>query len=225
MYFDQLPFSWQTQLNGEWSKPYMIQLRDFLDEEYEQKEIYPERQNIFAALQSTPFDRVRVIILGQDPYPGAGQAHGLSFSVQGNQKLPPSLVNIFAELHHDLGISNTTGCLQPWADQGVLLLNTILTVRAGQPLSHAGKGWELFTDAIIEKLIHKRSHLIFVLWGNAAQQKCKQLFDSKHQHAILAAPHPSPLAAYRGFFGCSHFSKINYLLKKQNQPMINWKLP
>ncbi|ANG66048.1 uracil-DNA glycosylase [Chlamydia gallinacea 08-1274/3] len=222
---DQLPMSWQVQLKDTWSQPYMYQLKEFLLSEYSQTTIYPAKENIFAALKSTPFDSVRIVILGQDPYPGEGQAHGLSFSVPTGVRLPPSLVNIFRELHTDLGIENTTGCLQSWADQGVLLLNTVLTVRAGSPFSHAGRGWEYFTDAIITKLIENRSHIIFVLWGSAARKKCNLLFRSSHKHAILAAPHPSPLSAHRGFFGCSHFSKINYLLKKLNKPMINWKLP
>ncbi|WP_349821236.1 uracil-DNA glycosylase [Chlamydia abortus] len=222
---DQLPLSWQEQLENEWSQPYMYKLREFLQSEYSQKTIYPAKDNIFTALKSTPFDSVRVVILGQDPYPGEGQAHGLSFSVPQGVRLPPSLVNIFSELYADVGVKNTTGCLQSWADQGILLLNTVLTVRAGSPFSHAGQGWEQFTDAIITKLIENRSHVIFVLWGNAARKKCDLLFRSTHKHAILAAAHPSPLAAHRGFFGCSHFSKINYLLKKLNKPMINWKLP
>ncbi|ADZ18536.1 uracil-DNA glycosylase [Chlamydia psittaci] len=222
---DQLPLSWQEQLENEWSQPYMYKLREFLQSEYSQKTIYPAKDNIFTALKSTPFDSVRVVILGQDPYPGEGQAHGLSFSVPQGVRLPPSLVNIFKELHTDLGVQNTTGCLQAWANQGILLLNTVLTVRAGSPFSHAGRGWEQFTDAIVTKLIENRSHVIFVLWGNAARKKCDLLFRSTHKHAILASAHPSPLSAHRGFFGCSHFSKINYLLKKLNKPMINWKLP
>ncbi|WP_201456462.1 uracil-DNA glycosylase [Chlamydia sp. 17-3921] len=222
---EQLPSCWQEQLKNEGSQPYMLKLKKFLKQEYSQYTIYPDKKCIFAALNSTPFNKVRVVILGQDPYPGEGQAHGLSFSVPQGVRLPPSLMNIFRELRTDLGIDNQSGCLQSWADQGVLLLNTVLTVRAGQPFSHAGQGWELFTDVIIQKLIQERSHIIFVLWGAAARKKCDILFRSKHQHAILASPHPSPLAAHRGFFGCSHFSKINYLLNKLNQPMINWKLP
>ncbi|SPN73888.1 Uracil-DNA glycosylase,uracil-DNA glycosylase,uracil-DNA glycosylase,Uracil DNA glycosylase superfamily [Chlamydia serpentis] len=222
---EQLPSCWYEQLKEEWSKPYMQQLLIFLKDEYDNATIYPDEKQIFFALKSTPFDKVRVVILGQDPYPGEGQAHGLSFSVPKGLRLPPSLVNIFRELKADLGIDNHTGCLESWAHQGVLLLNTVLTVRAGQPFSHAGKGWEFFTDAIVSKLIRERSHIIFVLWGAAAKTKCKLLFSSKHQHAILSSPHPSPLAAHRGFFGCSHFSKINYLLNKLNKPMINWKLP
>lgn len=221
---DQLPLSWQEQLEEEWKQPYMLRLQQFITSEYARSVVYPEKQNIFAALQSTPFDAVRVVILGQDPYPGEGQAHGLSFSVPHGVRLPPSLVNIFQELHSDLGIKNTTGCLQAWADQGVLLLNTVLTVRAGMPFSHANQGWERFTDAILAKIITQHPHIIFVLWGSAARKKCELLFRSAHKHAILSAPHPSPLAAYRGFFGCSHFSKINFLLKSLNKPIINWKL-
>ncbi|ANH78574.1 uracil-DNA glycosylase [Candidatus Chlamydia sanziniae] len=222
---NQIPVSWQEQLDQEWSQSYMQKLRAFLKQEYSQKTIYPPQNCIFAALKSTPFENVRVVILGQDPYPGEGQAHGLSFSVPQGQVLPASLINIFRELKTDLGIENNTGCLQSWADQGILLLNTVLTVRAREPFSHAGQGWERFTDAIITKLIQKKNHLIFVLWGSAAKKKCDLLFHSTHKHAILAAAHPSPLAAHRGFFGCSHFSKINYLLNKLNKPMINWKLP
>lgn len=221
---EQLPPSWQEQLKDEWSQPYWSQLLAFLKSEYAQATIYPKKENVFAALQSTPFDQVRVVILGQDPYHGEGQAHGLSFSVPRGQALPPSLRNIFQELHTDLGIRNESGCLQAWADQGVLLLNTVLTVRAGEAFSHAGRGWERFTDAIVTKLIQNRTHVIFVLWGNAARQKCNLLFQTKHQHAVLACPHPSPLAEHRGFFGCCHFSKINYLLKKQGKTMINWKI-
>ncbi|AEB41279.1 uracil-DNA glycosylase [Chlamydia pecorum] len=222
---DQLPSCWQEQLKEEWSQPYMLKLKHFLETEYAQHTVYPKQEYIFSALKSTPFAKVRVVILGQDPYPGEGQAHGLSFSVPPGMCLPPSLKNIFLELKADLGIENHSGCLQAWADQGVLLLNTVLTVRAGQPFSHAGQGWEKFTDAIVHKLIQERTHLIFVLWGAAARKKCDILFHSTHKHAILSSPHPSPLAAHRGFFGCSHFSKINYLLNTLNQPMINWKLP
>ncbi|AAD18911.1 uracil DNA glycosylase [Chlamydia pneumoniae TW-183] len=222
---EQLPLCWREQLKEEWSKPYMQQLLIFLKQEYKEHTVYPEENCVFSALRSTPFDQVRVVILGQDPYPGKGQAHGLSFSVPEGQRLPPSLINIFRELKTDLGIENHKGCLQSWANQGILLLNTVLTVRAGEPFSHAGKGWELFTDAIVTKLIQERTHIIFVLWGAAARKKCELLFNSKHQHAVLSSPHPSPLAAHRGFFGCSHFSKINYLLNKLNKPMINWKLP
>lgn len=220
-----LPVSWQEQLVNEWSKPYMRELQTFLDSEYAIQKVFPKQENIFAALQYTPFDQVRVVILGQDPYPGEGQAHGLSFSVPEGVSLPASLKNIFQELESDLGVKNTSGYLRPWAEQGVLLLNTILTVRAGEPLSHVGRGWEQFTDAVIAKIIEEKTHVIFVLWGSAAKKKCERLFHSKHQHAILFAPHPSPLAAYRGFFGCSHFSKINYLLKSLNKPVINWALP
>lgn len=220
---EQLPQSWQEQLKDEWSRPYWSQLLAFLKSEYAKTTVYPKKECVFSALQSTPFDQVQVVILGQDPYHGEGQAHGLSFSVPEGQALPPSLKNIFRELQTDLGIHNKIGCLQTWADQGVLLLNTVLTVRAGEAFSHAGQGWEHFTDAIVSKLILNRKHIIFVLWGSAAKKKCDLLFQTKHQHAVLACPHPSPLAAHRGFFGCCHFSKINYLLKKQGKPMINWK--
>lgn len=220
-----LPMSWQELLEDEWSCSYMSELQAFLASEYATHKVFPKQEHIFTALQETPFDQVQVVLVGQDPYPGEGQAHGLSFSVPEGVALPASLKNIFKELEADLGIKNTTGCLLPWARQGVLLLNTILTVRAGEPLSHVGRGWEQFTDAIITNIIKKKKHVIFVLWGKSAKKKCEQLFYKKHQHAVLFAPHPSPLAAHRGFFGCSHFSKINYLLKSLNKPIIRWEIP
>ena len=214
---------WDEVLDYEYHQEYFKKIVDFINQAYKEKTVFPPKSRILRALNLTDYDDVKVVILGQDPYHGEGQAHGLSFSVPEGQALPPSLKNIFRELQTDLGIHNKIGCLQTWADQGVLLLNTVLTVRAGEAFSHAGQGWEHFTDAILSKLFLNRKHIIFVLWGSAAKKKCDLLFQTKHQHAVLACPHPSPLAAHRGFFGCCHFSKINYLLKKQGKPMINWK--
>ncbi|WP_213318870.1 uracil-DNA glycosylase [Chlamydiifrater volucris] len=223
--FDKLDYSWQERLEVVRGSPTVRRLDDFLASEYENRQVFPKREDIFSALSLTPFDKVQVVILGQDPYHGEGQAHGLSFSVPDGVPLPASLVNIFRELEADIGVVNTKGCLQSWATQGVLLLNSVLTVRKGLPRSHAGKGWEVVTDAIISELVNREDRLIFVLWGSDARKKCNILFQAPQRHAILCAPHPSPLSAYRGFFGSSPFSKINYLLRKQNKPMINWKLP
>ncbi|WP_213358221.1 uracil-DNA glycosylase [Chlamydiifrater phoenicopteri] len=223
--FDKLDHSWRERLQPVRNSPIVGRLEAFLALEYEKQQIFPKREDIFRALKLTPFDKVQVVILGQDPYHGEGQAHGLSFSVPDGVPLPASLVNIFRELKEDIGVVNTKGCLQSWAAQGVLLLNSVLTVRKGQPRSHAGRGWEFVTDAIISELVNREDRLIFVLWGSDAKRKCDILFRSPQRHAILSAPHPSPLSAYRGFFGSSPFSKINYLLRKQNKPMINWKLP
>lgn len=222
---NNLPDCWRKELQDEWRQSYMLNLEQFLCKEYQNHEIFPKKEHIFSALKYTPFHQVRVVIVGQDPYHGVGQAHGLSFSVPENITLPPSLVNIFKELQQDLGVHNHSGNLESWAKQGVLLLNTVLTVRSGSAASHAAKGWEQLTDVIISKLVNRRNHLIFVLWGSFAKKKCNILFQTKHNHAILAAPHPSPLSAYRGFLGCGHFSKINYLLQTLNEPLIEWKIP
>ncbi|MBP7806197.1 uracil-DNA glycosylase, partial [Candidatus Gracilibacteria bacterium] len=196
--------SWKQALSDEFEKPYFGELSQFVKNEIlAGQTIYPHPKNIFAALDKTPFEKVKVIILGQDPYHGPGQAHGLSFSVQEGVRNPPSLMNIFKEIQGDLSIpSPKNGDLSRWAEQGVLLLNTTLTVRAGQPMSHAGKGWETFTDSVIRTLSDKRDFLIFLLWGSHAQKK-KSLIDTK-KHIILEAPHPSPLSAHRGFLGCGH---------------------
>ena len=187
------------------------------------KVIYPPGARIFAALDSTPFDRVKVVILGQDPYHGLGQAHGLCFSVPHGILVPPSLANIYREIERDLGIAPPRhGCLDAWAGQGVLLLNAVLTVERGQAGSHQNKGWEYFTDACIEALDREREHLVFLLWGSYAQAKGR-LIDGK-RHRILKAPHPSPLSAHRGFLGCGHFSSTNQYLEETGQTPIDWQL-
>lgn len=221
--------TWQNKLAEEFNKPYMIKLASFVEMEYgaSQSSIYPPKDLIFNSFFQTPFDKVKVVIMGQDPYHGQGQAHGLSFSVPKGVKLPPSLQNIFKELEADLQILKPNhGCLLSWASQGVLLLNATLTVSQGAPLSHHGHGWEQFTDAAIRKLEEREDPVIFVLWGKSAQDKCRFLkkegFPS--QHFILTAPHPSPYSANQGFFGSHHFSKINELLIKQGKDPISWQL-
>ena len=186
--------------------------------------VYPPGPRIFGALDATPFDAVKVVILGQDPYHGAGQAHGLCFSVQPGTPVPPSLLNIYKELQRDLGIAPPDhGCLLPWARQGVLLLNAVLTVEDGRPGSHAGKGWEGFTDHVVESLAREREGLVFLLWGAYAQKK-GAMIDAR-RHRVLRAPHPSPLSAHRGFLGCGHFSAANTWLARQGQAPIDWALP
>lgn len=212
-------------LGGEFDKPYMKELRAFLVAEKKAgKTIYPPANLWFNALNSTPFDQVKVVILGQDPYHGPGQAHGLCFSVLPGQKFPPSLNNIFKEIQDDLGIEPPNhGCLQHWAEQGVLLLNATLTVEKNQAGSHQGKGWEEFTDQVIDHLNREREGLVFILWGSYAQKKGRYI-DPK-RHLVLKSPHPSPLSSYRGFFGCKHFSKTNEYLRAQGQPEIDWAVP
>ena len=216
--------SWSVRLRDEFSAPYMQSLRSFLVGQINQgKTIYPMPKDWFAALDAVPLDRVRVVILGQDPYHGPGQAHGLSFSVPIGTSLPPSLVNIFKELKSDLQIRlSGNECLLPWASQGVLLLNSVLTVEAARPASHQGKGWEIFTDRIVERLACERRGLVFVLWGSYAQRK--GAFIDRKRHSVIESPHPSPLSAYRGFFGSRPFSKINSLLEKQGETPINWSV-
>lgn len=214
---------WDELLKDEFKKEYYLQLKEFLKEEYRTKIIYPNMNNIFEALKSTSYKDTKVLILGQDPYHGEGQAHGLAFSVQPKIKIPPSLLNIYKELNSDVGcyIPNN-GYLIPWSKQGVLLLNTVLTVRAHEANSHKGQGWEIFTDEII-KLLNKRNEpVIFVLWGANARSK-REFIDSK-KHYILEAPHPSPLSARRGFFECRHFSKINEILENNSKEKINWQI-
>ncbi len=220
----RLEQSWKEQLLDEFQKPYMKELKAFLQKELQAKKIiYPRNQDIFAAFDATPFDKTRVVIIGQDPYHGPGQAHGLCFSVQKGVPPPPSLKNIYKELEADLNIPQAKhGYLMKWAQQGVLLLNATLTVEASKAGSHHNKGWEQFTDAVIEKLNQKKEKLIFILWGSPAQKK-GAIVDPK-KHAILKAPHPSPLSAHRGFLGCKHFSKINALLEKNGQTPIDWSL-
>ena len=220
----QLPDCWLEVLAGEFRLPYMRQLKTFLLAERSKAHVYPKGQDMFRAFWLTPFDAVRVVILGQDPYHGPGQAHGLCFSVRRGVHAPPSLQNIFQEINDDLGLPLPShGELTSWAEQGVLLLNTVLSVRAHQANSHRGKGWEMLTDKVIERLNSQREGLVFVLWGAAAGRKA-QMIDGR-RHLILRAPHPSPLSAHRGFFGCRHFSQINHHLSTQGGAPINWTLP
>ena len=220
----QLPEDWLAVLGDEFQKPYIEKLKSFLLEERRRSTIFPKGKDMFAAFWATPLTQVRVVILGQDPYHGRGQAHGLCFSVQKGQRIPPSLQNMFKELNGDLGVKMPThGDLTTWAQQGVLLLNTVLSVRAHQANSHRGKGWEVLTDRVIEIVSKKAAPTIFVLWGSAAQRK-KSLIDTA-RHKILTAPHPSPLSAHRGFFGCGHFSEINRLITSRGGVPIDWALP
>lgn len=220
----QIEESWKEKLEKEFSSDYFIQLKEFLVKEKERFTIYPPGSQIFNAFKYTPFDEVKVVIIGQDPYHGPGQAHGLCFSVPDGVAPPPSLVNIFKEIKSDLGIPvSGNGNLEKWARQGVLLLNATLTVRANLANSHQGKGWEIFTDAVIRKLSETRVGMVFLLWGKYAQAK-EAIIDTK-KHYILKAAHPSPLSAYNGFFGCRHFSKTNEILRRHALPEIDWSLP
>jgi len=220
----QLDASWLAVLGDEFDKPYMQSLKDFLtDEKAKGKIIFPASSRWFAAFNNTPFDKVKVVILGQDPYHGPKQAHGLCFSVQPNIKTPPSLVNIYKELATDLNIPvSTNGCLEHWAEQGVLLLNATLTVENGQAGSHQNKGWEEFTDKAIQVLNEQRENLIFILWGSYAQKK--GAFIDAQRHLVIKSPHPSPLSAYRGFFGSCPFSQTNTYLKSKNKKAIDWQI-
>lgn len=213
--------TWKTQLEKEFEKDYFLRLTDYIRAEYKQNTVYPEGKHLFNAFEHCPFDQVKVVILGQDPYHEPGQAHGLCFSVQDGTALPPSLQNIYKEIRTDEGIEPLkSGNLERWANQGVLLLNATLTVRAHLAGSHQNKGWETFTDAVIHTLAEKRSGLVFILWGAYAQKK--GAFIDQNKHLVLKAVHPSPLSVYRGFFGCKHFSKTNdYLLSKGLVP-IDW---
>ncbi|MGQ4068114.1 uracil-DNA glycosylase [Enterococcus mundtii] len=216
--------SWQEVLADEFEKDYYQQLRIFLKNEYATQKIHPDMYHVYEALELTPYEEVKVVILGQDPYHGVNQAHGLSFSVQPGVKTPPSLVNIYKELKNDLGIEPVShGNLVTWAKQGVLLLNTVLTVREGQAYSHRGKGWEQLTDVIIEKLNERDKPIVFILWGKPAQEKMKMI--DKSRHIIITAPHPSPLSAHRGFFGSKPFSKTNDALLALGETPIDWQLP
>ncbi len=215
---------WLPSVEAEFKKPYYKQLYQFVKEEYSRATIYPPAEDIFNAMHFTPLSKVKVLILGQDPYHEPNQAHGLSFSVPVDQKnIPPSLQNIYKELNSDLGcyIPNN-GYLKKWADQGVLLLNTVLTVRAHQAFSHQGKGWEQFTDAIISAVNEQERPIVYMLWGKPAQSKMAMLNNPKH--LILTAPHPSPLSAHRGFMGCKHFSKANEFLIANGQKPIDWQI-
>lgn len=215
--------SWLTQIGSEFEQPYMQQLKRFLSaEKAAGKVIYPPGELWFNAFNSTSFDRVKVVILGQDPYHGPGQAHGLCFSVLPGVPFPPSLLNIFKEIQNDLGLPiPRSGCLQHWAGQGVLLLNATLTVERGRAGSHQGKGWEQFTDRAVQRLNEVREGLVFLLWGSYAQRK-GQLIDTR-RHLVLKAPHPSPLSAHRGFFGCGHFSATNRYLESRGETPIRWE--
>lgn len=217
--------SWQEAIGGEFDKPYMQELKTFLREQKDQKRvIFPPSSKWFEALALTPLDQVKVVILGQDPYHGAGQAHGLCFSVLPPVSPPPSLVNIYKELASDVGfVPPSHGLLEEWAKQGVLLLNATLTVEIAKAGSHQKKGWEEFTDVILQTVSTRCSGVVFLLWGSYAQKK-EGLIDQA-KHSILKAPHPSPLSSYRGFFGCKHFSKTNEYLTSQGKSPINWQLP
>lgn len=215
--------SWDEILKDEFKKDYYLSLREFLKREYAQYHVYPDMYDIFNAFKFTPYENVRAVLLGQDPYHGKGQAHGLCFSVKEGVPFPPSLKNIFTELESDLGIHPPkNGTLTPWARQGVMLLNTTLTVREGKPLSHKGKGWETLTDEVIRKLNEKTEPIAFILWGGNARAK-KPLITNPI-HGIFETVHPSPLSAYAGFFGCRHFSRVNEFLRQNGRGEINWSL-
>tara|TARA_R110000868_G_scaffold104087_8_gene286297 strand:+ start:1643 stop:2311 length:669 start_codon:yes stop_codon:yes gene_type:complete len=217
-----LPICWQKQLSKSIESDSFVQLMNFLENEYKSKKVFPEFGNIFAAFHACPLDKVKVVILGQDPYHGVGQAHGLSFSVLPGTPPPPSLRNIYKELHSDLEVSIPShGHLQAWAKQGVLLLNNVLTVEQGKAGSHHKKGWESFTDAVIE-ILNKKENLVFILWGSPAQKKAKAV--SKTRHLVIESVHPSPLSSYRGFFGSKPFSKTNTYLESVGKAPINWDL-
>jgi uracil-DNA glycosylase len=215
---------WVPRLEAEFEQPYYLELREFLKREYGKHTIYPPMHDIYNALHLTSFDGVKAVILGQDPYHGPGQAHGLSFSVKPGIDVPPSLQNMYKELRSDLGcrIPNH-GCLQHWAEQGVLLLNAVLTVQSGMPNSHRGKGWERFTDRVIAELNKREKPVVFLLWGANAQEKGRLIDESKH--CVIRSPHPSPLSAHRGFFGSRPFSRTNAFLRSIGSEEIDWQLP
>ncbi|MDR1866022.1 MAG: uracil-DNA glycosylase [Bacteroidales bacterium] len=219
----QIEESWLAVLAGEFEQPYFSELKTFLVEEKRRYVVYPPGSLIFNAFAHTPFHKVKVVVLGQDPYHGKGQAHGLSFSVPEGITVPPSLANIFKEIQNDLGVPpSSSGNLVSWADQGVFLLNATLTVRAAEAGSHQNKGWEPFTDKVIEALSVGREHIVFLLWGNYARAK-KKLIDAQ-KHLILEAPHPSPFSVHNGFFGCKHFSKANEYLRQHGITPIDWSI-
>lgn len=222
--WQSIPVDWQNLLKEAESSAWWEPLSEFVEAEYRHQVVYPPRRELFQALALTPVQKVKVVILGQDPYPGPGQAHGLSFSVAPGVPLPRSLKNIYTELSADLGISAPhTGCLIPWAEQGVLLLNTVLTVRAGESLSHRKQGWEKFTDLLLQKLGEREAPCAFLLWGNPA--RAKKAMIQAPQHLILESAHPSPLSARQGFFGSRPFSKLNAWLESQGQAPIHWAIP
>jgi len=224
----EIEHSWRTALGDELYEPYLSELAAFIARERAGNiPIYPPAELVFNAFLTTPFDSVKVVIIGQDPYHGVGQAHGLSFSVPNGVPPPPSLQNIFKELHTDLDLPIPThGSLIKWAEQGVMLLNASLTVRQGEPMSHAGKGWERFTDAVVRVLAKRAEPVIFVLWGKFAQEKCAHIegLSGNGRHLILSAPHPSPFSVHKGFFGCRHFSQINESLRMSGLAPIDWGL-
>ena len=214
---------WLDAIGDEFEKPYYQELRRFLIGEYRTRKVFPPADDIFNAFHLTPLSKVKVLLLGQDPYHGDGQAHGACFSVPAGKEIPPSLVNIYKELHDDLGCTVPNhGHLKKWADEGVLLLNTVLTVRAHQAFSHQGQGWERFTDAVIEAVNDQDRPVVYFLWGRPAQAKKPMLTNPKH--LVLEAPHPSPLSAHRGFFGCRHFSRANEFLKENGANPIDWQI-
>ena len=215
---------WLVPMSGEFKKPYYRKLYETVKNEYETKEVYPAPDDIFNAFAFTPLSKVKVVILGQDPYHEPGQAHGLAFSVRDGVRMPPSLVNIGKELATDVGATRSTGCLTGWAEQGVFLLNTVLTVEQGRANSHSGFGWQRFTDAAVAALAQLPQPVAFVLWGAQAQRKAAACRNSPHPRLVLEAPHPSPLSAYRGFFGSRPFSQINAFLAAHGETPINWKL-
>jgi uracil-DNA glycosylase len=213
--------SWKSRLSDEFTQPYFTQLAAFVKEEYQSNTVYPPGKEIFNAFNACDFETAKVVILGQDPYHGHGQANGLCFSVHDGVRIPPSLGNIFKEIHRDLGLPiPTSGNLERWAKQGVLLLNATLTVRAASPGSHQNKGWENFTDAVIHKISEEKKHIVFLLWGAYAQKKGEVIDRAKH--LVLMAAHPSPFSADRGFFGCKHFSKTNDYLRSKGEKEIEW---
>lgn len=214
---------WDELLKDEFKKEYYLKLREFLKNEYRTYQVYPNMYDIFNALKFTSYSDVKAVIIGQDPYHGQGQAHGLCFSVQKGVAIPPSLQNMYKELYADLGISPANhGYLKKWADNGVLMMNAVLTVREGQANSHRNMGWEIFTDKVIELLNNREQPIVFILWGNNAKQKTKLITNPKH--LILQAAHPSPLSAFNGFFGCKHFSKTNEFLKNNGMSPIDWRI-
>lgn len=220
----ELNKNWNELLKDEFKKEYFLKLDRFLEDETKAgKVLFPKKENIFTALNQTPFDKVKVVIIGQDPYHGANQAHGLSFSVNKGIKVPPSLVNIYKELHSDLGLSIPAhGNLEAWAKEGVLLLNNVLTVEESKAGAHHKKGWEIFTDKIIDLIGQKRENIVFILWGAPAQKKAERVDESKH--CLIKSVHPSPLSSYRGFFGSSPFSKTNIYLESKGIKAINWQI-
>jgi len=222
----EIEISWKNILADELHEPYLITLADFIEKERNKKiPVHPPKEQMFNAFYKTPFEKVKVVIMGQDPYHGPNQAHGLAFSVPEGIPPPPSLKNIYKELASDVNIQVPNhGNLILWAEQGVLLLNATLTVREGAAASHHKKGWESFTDAVVRKLANRQDPVIFVLWGKNAQDKCRFLNQRNSHHFVLTAPHPSPLSAHQGFLGCKHFSMINQLLIKQNKTAINWQI-